>query len=62
MFLGEVRRLFPKITSGKNRCIWFQNGKTVFSFPMESSRELYYSIWRKILTGFSMQMESILVS
>ena len=30
MLLGERRGLFPKITSGENHSIWFQNGTTVF--------------------------------
>ena len=58
MLLGEIRGLFLKIASGKNRSIWFLNGTTVFSIQMESARELYCSIWRKILTGFSIQMGS----
>lgn len=46
---AEARDLFPKIATGKDRFIWF---------PRESARELYCSFWRKILTGFSIQMES----
>ena len=51
MLFGETRGLLPKITSGENHSIWFHNGTTVFFHT-------YCSIWRKILTGFSTQMES----
>ena len=58
MLLGEIRGLFPKIIGGENRSISFTSGTTVFCIQMEDARELYCSIWRKILSGFSIQIES----
>ena len=53
MLLGEMRGSFPKIASGKNVTVPFDSTTVQLFFS-----HTYCSIWRKIPTGFSIQMES----
>ena len=49
---------FPKLPVERTVPFDSTTEQLFFSIQMESARELYCSFWRKILTGFSLQMES----